>query len=69
MRESPVCAASTIRSAPRRAELLMKDKFKIGDRVSWNSEVRTEAPHFEIKNSKTEDVACHRGSALTRLRD
>lgn len=47
----------------------MKAKFKIGDRVSWNPEVRTEAPQFEIKSSKAEHVACHSGSALTRLRD
>ena len=28
-----------------------------------------EAPQYEIKNSKTEHIAFHKGSALTRLRD
>lgn len=28
-----------------------------------------EAPQYEIKSSKTEHVAFHKGSALTRLRD
>ena len=73
--------------------MLMKDKFKTGDRVSWNSEagrvsgtiirVHTsdfevkgythhasrEAPQYEIKSSKTEHIAFHKGSALTRRRD
>ena len=71
----------------------MKNKFKIGDHVSWNSEVgrvsgtivrvhtrnfevngyphhaSAEAPQDEIKSSKTEHVAFHKGSALTKLRD
>ena len=28
-----------------------------------------EAPQYEIKSSKTEHIAFHKGSALTRLRD
>ena len=28
-----------------------------------------EAPQYEIKSSRTEHVAFHKGSALTRLRD
>ena len=71
----------------------MRDKFKIGDHVRWNSEggrvsgtitrVHTsdfevkaythhasgEAPQYAIKSSKTEHIAFHKGSALTRLRD
>lgn len=71
----------------------MKDKFKIGDNVSWNSEAgrvrgviirvhtsdfevkgykhraSAEAPQYEIKSDKTEHVAFHKGSALTRLSD
>jgi hypothetical protein len=71
----------------------MKDKFTIGDHVSWNSEAgrvsgtivrvhtrhfdvngythhaSAEAPQYEIKSSKTEHIAFHKGSALTRLRD
>jgi hypothetical protein len=74
-------------------EMLMTDKFKIGDLVSWNSEAgrvsgtilrvhtrrfdvngythhaSAEAPQYEIKSSKTEHVAYHKGSALRRLRD
>ncbi len=71
----------------------MKNKFKIGDHVSWNSEAgrvsgiivrvhtsnfevkgythraSSEAPQYEIKSSKTEHVAFHKGSALTIFRD
>jgi hypothetical protein len=73
--------------------MLMKDKFRIGDHVSWNSEAgrvsgtivrihtrpfdvngythhaSAEAPQYEIKSSKTNHTAFHKGSALTRLRD
>ena len=71
----------------------MTERFKVGDRVSWNSEagrvsgkiirVHTrdfdykghthhapaESPQFEIKSSKTDHVAAHKGVALTRLKD
>jgi hypothetical protein len=71
----------------------MGNKFKIGDRVSWNSEAgrvrgtitrvhthdfelkgythhaSAEAPQYEIKSDKTEHIAFHKGSALTRIRD
>ena len=71
----------------------MRDNFKIGDHVSWNSEAgrvsgtiirvhtrdfevkgyshpaSAEAPQYEIKSSKTEHIAFHKGSALTKLRD
>ena len=71
----------------------MKNKFKTGDHVSWNSEAgrvsgtivrihtrnfevngytrhaSAEAPQYEIKSSKTEHVAFHKGSALTKLSD
>jgi hypothetical protein len=73
--------------------MAMSNGFKIGDRVSWNSEAgrvsgtivrirmrnfevngythhaSAEAPQYEIKSSKTEHLAFHKGSALTRLRD
>ena len=66
-------------------------QFKVGDRVSWNSEagrvsgtiirVHTrdfqykghirhaseESPQYEIKSSKTDHIAAHKGSALRRL--
>ena len=69
----------------------MDKPFKVGDRVSWNSEagrvsgtiirVHTrdfdykghthrasrEAPQYEIKSSKTDHIAAHKGSALTKL--
>ena len=91
--KSPVYAASSIRGVSRCAEMLMKDQFKIGDHVSWNSEAgrvsgaivrvhtrnfevngythhaSAEAPQYEIKSSKTEHIAFHKGPALTRLRD
>ena len=68
----------------------MAGKFKVGDRVSWNSEagrvsgtiirVHTrnvdykgythhaseEDPQYEIKSSKTEHIALHKGSALRK---
>lgn len=71
---------------------LMAERFKVGDRVSWNSEagrvsgtiirVHTrnfdykghthratpESPQYEIESSKTDHVAAHKGSALTKLR-
>jgi hypothetical protein len=71
----------------------MAKRFKIGDRVSWNSEagrvsgtitrVHTkdadykghthhaspDDPQYEIKSSKTEHVAMHKGGALTKLDD
>jgi hypothetical protein len=71
----------------------MAKRFKVGDRVSWNSEagrvsgtiirVHTkdadykgythhaspDDPQYEIKSSKTEHVAMHKGSALTKLSD
>jgi hypothetical protein len=72
---------------------VMPKRFKVGDRVSWNSEagrvsgtiirVHTkdadykgythhaspDDPQYEIKSSKTEHVAMHKGSALTKLSD
>jgi hypothetical protein len=71
----------------------MRDNFRIGDHVSWNSEAgrvsgviirvhtrgfdvkgyrhhaSAEAPQYEIKSSKTEHIAFHKGSALARLGD
>lgn len=71
----------------------MTDHFKIGDRVSWNSEAghvsgkivrvhrrdfdvrgythhaSVDAPQYEIKSSKTEHIAFHKGTALTKLPD
>jgi hypothetical protein len=71
----------------------MAKRFKVGDRVSWNSEagrvsgtiirVHTkdadykgythhaspDDPQYEIKSGKTEHVAMHKGSALTKLSD
>lgn len=69
----------------------MKTKFKIGDKVSWNSEAgqvsgtiikkhtknfdykgythhaSEEGPQYEIKSSKTDHIAAHKGSALSKL--
>jgi hypothetical protein len=71
----------------------MAKRFKVGDRVSWNSEAgrvsgtisrvhtkdadykgythhaNPDDPQYEIKSSKTEHVAMHKGSALTKLSD
>jgi hypothetical protein len=71
----------------------MMKSFKVGDRVSWNSEAgrvsgmiirvhrrdvehkgyvhhaSADVPQYEIKSAKTDHIAFHKGSALTRLRD
>ena len=71
----------------------MTKSFKVGDRVSWNSEAgrdsgtilrahtrdfdlkgytrhaSPEVPQYEIKSAKTDHIAFHKGSALTKLRD
>lgn len=68
----------------------MKTKFKIGDKVNWNSEAgrvsgtiikihtkdfnykgythhaTEDDPQYEIKSSKTDHIAVHKGSALTK---
>ena len=57
--------------------------FKVGDRVSWNSDVHMrdvehkgythranpDVPQYEVKSAKTDHIAFHKGSALTKLRD
>lgn len=69
----------------------MAERFKVADRVGWNSEaghvsgtiikVHTrdfdykghthratpESPQYEIKSSKTDHIAAHKGLALTKL--
>ena len=69
----------------------METKFKVGDKVSWNSEAgrvsgtiikihkidfdykgythhaTKEEPQYEIKSNKTDHIAAHKGSALTKL--
>ncbi|HUH73784.1 MAG TPA: DUF2945 domain-containing protein [Chitinophagales bacterium] len=69
----------------------MKHSFKVGDKVSWNSEagrvsgtiIKThtknfdykgythhateDEPQYEIKSSKTDHIAAHKGSALTKI--
>ena len=69
----------------------MKTKFKVGDKVSWNSEAgrvsgtiikihkkdfdykgythhaTKKEPQYEIKSNRTEHIAAHKGSALTKL--
>ena len=71
----------------------MAGEFKIGDRVTWNSEaghvsgtilkVHTknvdykghthhaseDEPQYEIKSSKTDHIAMHKGSALRQQHD
>ena len=69
----------------------METKFKVGDKISWNSEAgrvsgtiikihiqdfdykgythhaSIEEPQYEIKSNKTDQIAAHKGSALTKL--
>jgi hypothetical protein len=71
----------------------MAERFKVGDRVRWNSEAgyvsgtiirihvsdfdykgythhaSPESPQYEIKSSKTDHIAAHKGAALTKLND
>jgi hypothetical protein len=70
---------------------MVKKSFKIGDYVSWNSEVgrvtgtitkvitsqiefkgykvqaSKDEPQYEIKSDKTDHIAMHKSSALTKL--
>ena len=70
----------------------MKQKFKVGDHVTWNSEAgrvsgtivkihvkdfdykgythhaSQEDPQYEIKSSKTDHIAVHKGAALSKAR-
>ena len=70
----------------------MKQKFKVGDNVTWNSEAghvsgtiikihtadfnykgyihhaSKEDPQYEIKSDKTDHIAAHKGSALTKTK-
>ena len=70
---------------------IMATEFKVGDKVSWNSEAgrvsgtiikvhirdfnykgythhaTKEDPQYEIKSDKSDHIAAHKGSALTRL--
>ena len=69
----------------------MHTAFKVGDKVSWNSEAgivsgtiikihtedfnykgyihhaTKEQPQYEIKSTKSDHIAAHKGSALTKL--
>ncbi len=69
----------------------METKFKIGDKVRWNSEAgmvsgtiiaihtsdfddhgythhaTPEDPQYEIKSDKSDHIAEHKGSALTKI--
>ena len=71
----------------------MAERFKVGDKVKWNSEAwhvsgtiinvhtsdfdykghthraTSESPQYEIKSSKTDHIAAHKRSALTKLGD
>ena len=71
----------------------MAERFKVCDRVGWDSEAghvsgtiirvhtrdsdykghthhaNPELPQYEIKSSKTDHIAAHKGSALTKLGD
>ena len=71
----------------------MAEDFKVGDRVTWNSEAghvsgtiikvhtkdadykghthhaSVDAPQYEIKSSKTDHIAMHKGSALKKQHD
>lgn len=70
----------------------MGTRFKVGDRVRWNSEAghvsgriirihtkdtdykgythhaTIEDPQYEIESDRTDHIAMHKGSALTKLR-
>ncbi len=70
----------------------MKQKFKVRDHVTWNSEAghvsgtiikihtsdfdykgythhaTKDEPQYEIKSDKSDHVAAHKGSALTKIK-
>lgn len=39
------------------------------DRNGYTHHASPEAPQFEIKSARTDHIAFHKGSALTKLRD
>jgi len=39
------------------------------NRKGYTHHASPEAPQYDIKSSKTEHIAMHKGSALTRLHD
>lgn len=69
----------------------MREKFEVGDHVTWNSEAghvsgeiirvhfknveykgyihhaSKDEPQYEIRSSKTDHIAMHKGSALKRV--
>jgi hypothetical protein len=69
----------------------MEHQFKVGDKVTWNSEAghvsgtiikihtanfdykgythhaTKEDPQYEIRSSKTDHIAAHKGTALTKV--
>jgi len=69
----------------------MKNKFKVGDHVTWNSEAGhvsgtiirihsndfnykgyahyagKEDPQYEIKSDKSDHIAVHKGTALSKI--
>jgi hypothetical protein len=71
----------------------MKDTFRTGNHVTWNSEAghvsgkiikihtadfdykgythhaSKEDPQYEIKSDKSDHIAVHKGSALTKIQD
>ena len=71
----------------------MAERYKIGDRVGWNSEAgrvsgtiirvhthdfnykghthhaSSDSPQYEIKSDKTDHIAAHKGSTLTKRSD
>ena len=83
--------AARRRSRRPRGRIAVAERFKVGDRVGWNSEAgrvsgtiirvhtrdvdykghihhaSAETPQYEIKSSKTDHIAMHLGSALSRL--
>jgi hypothetical protein len=71
----------------------MAEEFKVGDRVTWNSEAgyvsgmivrihtrdvdykgythhaSEDDPQYEIKSTKTDHIAMHKGAALRKVSD
>jgi hypothetical protein len=55
--------------AGRVSGTIMRVRTRDFDVKGYTHHASADAPQYEIKSSKTEQIAFHKGSALTKLRD
>jgi hypothetical protein len=93
MLPATISIGTRISQVAKNRQIIMTHNFKVGDRVSWNSEAgrvsgtiirvhtkdfdhesythhaSAQIPQYEIKSAKTDHIAFHKGSALSKLGD